>query len=187
MTVQLKEALRQFVERFSIDILVAENAVAIPMHVPLGLAIRDFLKESDMPSIAHHHDFRWERSRFEESAVDDLLERAFPPVLENMYHTVINSSAREELIRRKGIESMVIPNVFDFETPPPPIDKDSLDVRENLGIGDDDIFILQPTRIVPRKGIEHTIRLVSMMANPNTKVVISHEAGDEGASTTGIN
>ena len=37
-----------------------------------------------------------------------------------------------------------------------------------------------PTRIVPRKGIEHTIKLVGLLKDPRFKVVISHDAGDEG-------
>jgi len=53
-------------------------------------------------------------------------------------------------------------------------------VRSELGLAPDDIFILQPTRIVPRKGIEHAIKLVERLKDPKYKLVISHEAGDEG-------
>ena len=41
-------------------------------------------------------------------------------------------------------------------------------------------MILQPTRVVPRKGIEHAIHLVRMLDDPRCKLVVSHEAGDEG-------
>ncbi len=41
-------------------------------------------------------------------------------------------------------------------------------------------MFLQPTRIVPRKGIEHSIALVSGLKNPKCKLVVSHESGDEG-------
>jgi glycosyltransferase involved in cell wall biosynthesis len=53
-------------------------------------------------------------------------------------------------------------------------------VRRELGLARDDIFILQPTRIVPRKGIEHAIKLVAMLNDRRCKLVISHDAGDEG-------
>ena len=49
-----------------------------------------------------------------------------------------------------------------------------------VGLAPDDIMVLQPTRIVPRKGIEHAIKLVQMLDDPRIKLVISHEAGDEG-------
>jgi len=42
------------------------------------------------------------------------------------------------------------------------------------------LMFLQPTRVVQRKGIEHAIELVSKLRNPRCKLVISHEAGDEG-------
>ena len=40
--------------------------------------------------------------------------------------------------------------------------------------------ILQPTRVVPRKGIEHSIKLLSRLGDPRCKLVVSHESGDEG-------
>jgi len=75
---------------------------------------------------------------------------------------------------------MLVPNVFDFENPPPGVDDYTEKLREEIGLAPDDIFILQPTRIVPRKGIEHAIKLVGALENPKCKLVISHEAGDEG-------
>ena len=44
----------------------------------------------------------------------------------------------------------------------------------------DDIFILQPTRVIQRKGIEHAIKLVEEIGDPRCKLVISHETGDQG-------
>jgi len=52
--------------------------------------------------------------------------------------------------------------------------------REAVGLKDEDIVILQPTRIVQRKGIEQAIDLVKALDIPRCKLVISHEAGDEG-------
>ena len=44
-----------------IDLIVPENALSIPMHVPLGMAITELIAETGIPTIAHHHDFYWER------------------------------------------------------------------------------------------------------------------------------
>jgi glycosyltransferase involved in cell wall biosynthesis len=41
-------------------------------------------------------------------------------------------------------------------------------------------MILQPTRIIQRKGIEWAIDLVKGLKDDRNKLVISHEAGDEG-------
>ncbi len=176
----LKNTLYDFVRRFNLTFLVIENALSIPMHVPLGVAITEFLGETRFPAVAHHHDFYWERDRFSVNAVADFLEMAFPPRDPNLQHVVINQAAQEELSWRKGISSTLIPNVLDFENSPPQIDDYASDVRENIGIGPDDVMILQPTRVVPRKGIEHSIKLVEMLGDPNYKLVVSHDAGDEG-------
>lgn len=177
----LKSTLYDFVQKFDVDIIVAQNALTIPMHVPLGAALSEFLAETQIPCIAHHHDFFWERQRFFVNAVSDYLDSAFPPRNYDVQHVVINQAAQEQLSWRKGIPSMLLPNVFDFENPPPEApDAYATDVRESLGLKPGDVMILQPTRIVPRKGIEHAIKLVQMLGDPKYKLVVSHEAGDEG-------
>jgi len=54
------------------------------------------------------------------------------------------------------------------------------DLRREIGLREDDLLILQPTRVVARKGIEHAIELVRQLKEPRAKLVISHPAGDEG-------
>jgi glycosyltransferase involved in cell wall biosynthesis len=176
----LKSTLYEFVEKYQIDALIPQNCNAIPMHVPLGIAVTEFLAETQIPSIAHHHDFYWERPRFSLGAIKDYLDMAFPPNLPMMRHVVINNAAQEQLSFRKGISSLMVPNVFNFQVPPPQPDEYTKDIRKEIGLAKDDFFILQPTRVVPRKGIEHAIKLVAMLNNPKCKLVISHDAGDEG-------
>jgi len=182
----LKSTLYRFVEKFDIDILIPQNCLAIPMHVPLGIALTEFLSETRIPAIAHHHDFYWERTRFSVNCIPEYLDMSFPPKLANMRDVVINQEAQEQLALRKGSSSLVIPNVFDFENPPEQVDEYASDVRKELGLSDDDFFILQPTRVVPRKGIEQAIKLVSLLKDPRCKLVISHEAGDEGYEYLGM-
>jgi glycosyltransferase involved in cell wall biosynthesis len=67
---------------------------------------------------------------------------------------------------------------MDFENPPS-VDDYSSDIRQSLGLKADELLILQPTRVVKRKGIEHSIELVSRLGM-KTKLVISHASGDEG-------
>jgi len=176
----LKAKLYEFIEKFKIDMLIAENALTIPMHVPLGLALTEIIAETQIPTIAHHHDFYWERVRFTVNAVSDYIRMAFPPTLSNIEHVVINSAAREELALRTGISSTIIPNVVDYENPPLVDEKTTEDFRNKIGLKPDDVMILQPSRVVQRKGIEHAIDLVHELKDPRYKLVISHEAGDEG-------
>lgn len=176
----LKQSIYDFVERFEIEILIAQNSLTIPMNIPLGLALTTFIAETGFPTIAHHHDFYWERDRFSVNGVADLLSMAFPPALPSISHATINSFAQEDLSHRRGVASVLVPNVLDFETPPPESDEYARSFRRDAGLEEDDIVFLQPTRVVPRKGIEHSISLVAALKNPKAKLIISHKSGDEG-------
>jgi glycosyltransferase involved in cell wall biosynthesis len=176
----LKVRLYEFIEKFRIDLLIAQNALTIPMHMALGLAFTEVAAETEIPTIAHHHDFYWERVRFSVSSVHDYLQMAFPPNLPNIQHVVINSVAQEELALRTGISSIVIPNVLDFENPAQVDQKNAVNFRREIGLKKGDILLLQPTRIVQRKGIEHAIELVKRLGDSKYKLIVSHEAGDEG-------
>ncbi|MHC4879488.1 MAG: glycosyltransferase [Planctomycetota bacterium] len=176
----LKNQIDNFVKKFDIGILVVQNAVTIPMNIPLGVAITNFIAETGFPTIAHHHDFYWERDRFAVNAVGDFLSMAFPPDLPSIQHVTINSFAQEDLSHRCGVSSILVPNVLDFENEPPEPDGYARSLRSEIGLSDDDIMFLQPTRVVPRKGIEHSIALMAQLKDPRCKLIISHESGDEG-------
>jgi glycosyltransferase involved in cell wall biosynthesis len=176
----LKEEIEEFKRRFNFDILVVENALTIPVNIPFGLALSEFIMETGIPTIAHHHDFYWERQRFQSFAAMDYLRKAFPPVHPCIQHVVINSVAGQELGRRTGASWVLIPNVLDFKTLPPDIDDYTRDFRREIGLDEDSLLVLQPTRIVPRKGIETAIELVNRLDHPKSALIISHEAGDEG-------
>lgn len=176
---RIKDHLYTFTDKFGIGLLLVENALTIPMNIPLGIAITEFIAETGIGTVAHHHDFYWERDRFMNNSVKDYLRMAFPPDLPSIRHVVINTFADEQLSLRTGISARVAPNVMDFENPPPPPDDYTRDVRAALGIADDELFVLQPTRVVQRKGIEHAIELVHRLGK-KAKLVISHCSGDEG-------
>jgi len=175
----LKAHLYQFVKRFSIQLLIIENALTIPLNLPLGVAITEFIAETGIPTIAHHHDFFWERKHFLVNCVWDYLNMAFPPHLPSIHHVVINSSGANQLALRTGISAMLIPNVMDFDNPPPAPDDYTGSLRADMGVASDEYFILQPTRIVQRKGIEHAIEMLHRLGK-KSRLVISHASGDEG-------
>ncbi len=175
----LKTELYSFIDKFNIDIIVPQNALTIPLNIPLGLAITELISETGIPAIAHHHDFFWERQEFLVNAVWEYLNMAFPPHVPHTEHVVINSSGDNQLSLRTGISATNIPNVMDFENPPAPPDEYASDVRQALEMEEDELMILQPTRVVKRKGIEHAIELVKRLGL-KARLVISHASGDEG-------
>lgn len=189
MADRLRTSVARFVAEQRIDVLFVQNALAIPMHVPLGVALTNFIAATGTPTLAHNHDLTWERGRFAVTCVPDIIERCFPPVLPSVRHLVINSLAQRALWERKGIRAVLLPNIFDFATAAPAMTPFNADLRASLGLGEDHLLILQPTRVIARKGIELAIELVRRLHEPQHRaqlldkepvLVISHHAGDEG-------
>jgi glycosyltransferase involved in cell wall biosynthesis len=179
----LKDSLYRFVDRYRLDWIITQNAQAIPMQIPLGVALRDFIAETHIPTIAQHHDFYWERERFIVNRIPDILMTAFPSEGTSVRHVVISTAMKQELYIRRKLPATYIPNVFDFRNPPPPPDEYSLSVRQEFGIGPDERLIVQPTRIIRRKNIERAVELVRQLGERDTQrrytLVVTGYAGDE--------
>jgi glycosyltransferase involved in cell wall biosynthesis len=156
-------ALHDIVRENDIDVLIAENTNAMPMTLLGGMAVHRVATEQRVATIFHHHDFWWERSRFSDTRIRGLLTRIMPPVDLGLEHVVISSYAAHILRSLKRVSPFIIPNCEDFDHP---VERDDYNAtfRRELGFGDDDILVVQPTRIVPRKRIEDSVRLLVRFA-----------------------
>lgn len=179
---EIRAPLREFIRSNHLDLIVVQNALTIPMNLPLGVSLTGLIAELGINTIAHHHDFFWERQRYQTNSILDLLDTTFPAKLPTIQHVTLNSIAKKRLEARRGIESVVIPNVCDFSTPPIEINGFNRDFREALGLKNGDLFVLQPTRVIQRKGIELSIELINRLNLPYAHLFITHRADDEGLS-----
>jgi len=177
---EIRAPLRHFIRSNRLDLIIVQNALTIPMNLPLGVCLTGLIAELGINTIAHHHDFFWERERYQTNAILNLLDTTFPAKLPTIQHITINTIAQQRLKARRGIDSVVIPNVYDFATPPPGIDEYNQDLRQTLGLRPDDLLVLQPTRVIRRKGIEMAIELVHRLQTPRAHLFITHHATDEG-------
>ena len=107
------------------------------------------------------------------NAVDDLLHAAFPPLLPQMQHVVIDARAAREFSRRTGLSCRVVPNIMDFDNPPEFAGPAGA-FRAAIGLPADNLLLLQPTRVVHRKGIKRSIKLLHELDDPPAKLVITH-------------
>lgn len=180
MADELRTPLRSFIRDNKLDLIIVQNALTIPMNLPLGVCLTGLIAELGINTIAHHHDFFWERQRYQTNNILDLLDTTFPSKLPSIQHITLNTIAQARLKARRDIDSTVIPNVHDFANQPPGIDEYNRDFRANLGLQDEDLFIMQPTRVIQRKGIEMAIELVHRLELPQARLFITHRASDEG-------
>ncbi len=163
-----------------IDIIVPQNTQAIPMQIPLSVAIKKLVVRKKIATVCHNHDFFWERERFSKSHIPEILETTFPISHPRCRHAVINSAAQTSLKERRSIESVVVPNVMDFQEIFGKLDRYNLSLREDLGVGEDTVLFVQPTRIVQRKGIETALELIYRLDDVKAKLLITGYSGDEG-------
>lgn len=157
---KIEAALDTMVSEKELDVVIPQNIWSVGAHPSVAIALDRVAKRRGVHVLAHHHDFYWERvegvSLTCRTAVE-LADRFLPPHDPSYAHVVINRLAQEALYQRKGIESQVIPNIFDFDGDPWIKDEYNSDFRESFGIKSNDIVLLQATRVVARKGIEAAI------------------------------
>lgn len=164
----IEEKLVALINEHQLDVLIPNNLWSLGFGLPAGIGFVNAAKRTGIRCVAHHHDFHWERERYANPTcpeVAELLKEYFPPKLPMVEHVVINSLAQRELAERTGIQAKIVPNVFDFASPVWTKDSYNQDFRSAIGLADNDILILQATRIAKRKGIELAIDLVSKLTS----------------------
>ncbi len=150
--------LQDLILEHGLDVLVAENTNAMPMTLLGGLGVHEAAARMRVATIFHHHDFWWERSRFSSNHIEGLLNAIMPPTDIGLEHVVISSYAEHILRSLKRVQPRVIPNCEDFDRA---VCRDDYNgtFRRDLGFREDDLLVVQPTRIVKRKRIEDSVEL----------------------------
>ena len=180
----IADSIFDFIQQNSIDVLIAQNTNAMPMTLLGGLAVYKLCSEKRIATIFHHHDFWWERSRFSNSSIEAILSKTMPPQIPGIEHVVLSSYAAHILRSIKRVQPRIIPNCEDFDKPVGRDDYNS-NFRAELGFPDDAILVMQPTRIVQRKRIEDSVRLVGKLGHRYPEMmrrlhlIISLYQGDE--------
>lgn len=172
----------KWVMKNQIDIVISENASALPAHLSMGMAIKKLVEHTGIRMICHDHDFHWERgdrysTPFKE--VRQIIDETFPIQMKHVRHAVINTYSKNYLKEKFNIESLLVPNVMDFDLPYGDKDDYNKDLPEALGLKKDDIPLFQITRIVKRKGIETAIDLIKKLDDKRVKLVITGSAADD--------
>jgi len=181
----IERQMRDFVQRKNVDLLLAQNVWSVAANPPVSIALTQVMRDLHLPAIAHHHDFYWERTNgiaLTCATALEFVEKYVPPHDPLVRHVVINSLARRELAERKGIEATVVPNVLDFEAPPWQLDDYNRDFRARIGLTQNDVLILQATRIVRRKGIELAVDFVRALDRPERRARLTERGLYDGRS-----
>lgn len=172
----------KWVMQNKIDIILSENASALPAHLSMGMSIQKLVENTGIPVICHDHDYYWERGdRYKTPfpEIEKIVKETFPMRSKYAKHAVINTHSRDTLKDKFGINALVVPNVMDFNQPYGYKDKYNNDLPQSIGLEKNDIPMFQITRIVKRKGIETAIELISRLDDKRVKLVITGSAADD--------
>ncbi len=148
---------------------------------------------ADQPAlgfVTQHHDFAFEddflpgdRKKAYEipyPAIQKRVEEALLYDAPNVRHAVINSLLQKRLAAEYGISAEIIPDSFNFETQPVELP----DLRQQLGIRNNDILIGVMTRILPRKAIEVAVQFIAALQRRRSEL-LGEGRGRHGRTITG--
>ncbi|MBN4066074.1 glycosyltransferase family 4 protein [Candidatus Amoebophilus asiaticus] len=166
----------------NIDILLSENASALPSHLSMGVGIKKVVESTGMKTITHDHDFHWERgNRYISShdKVNQLIEETFPLQIDGVKHAVINTHAVQTLKDKFGTDSYLVPNVMNFDIPFGETNEYNQTLLADLGYNNNSIPLFQITRVVHRKGIEVAIELIHKLNDDKIRLIITGNHNDD--------
>jgi len=181
----IEDKIVDWIHEYKIDLLLSENASCLPSHISMGIAIKNAAIKTDKPIITHDHDFAWERGDRYVSPhpkINEFVKNEFPLRLPNSFHAVINLHAQTTLKERFNRDSVVVPNVMNFDIPFGELNESNKNLKQNLGLNEQDILLFQITRVVKRKGIEAAIRLINMLDDQKVKLIITGNYADDAGS-----
>jgi len=178
--------LSSWVKARKIDMLLSENASALPCHLSMGIAIKKFAQQSGIPVVSHDHDFYWERGdryRSVHEEINSFVKENFPLILPNVRHAAINTFGLETFRNKFGVDATLVPNVMDFDQDYGIQNEHNSYFLRELGVATNEIALLQVTRIVRRKGIETAISLIDKLQDKKVKLIITGNHNDDEYNT----
>ena len=177
--------IMQWIQERKIELIISENASALPSHLEMGMAINKAVHKTGLPTITHDHDFAWERGDRYHSPhreINNFISEIFPLRAPNSIHAVINSHAASTLKERFGRKAVNVPNVMDFSQPFGIQNQKNENLADHMGFSKTDLFLFQITRIVRRKGIESAIQLIHELNDKKVKLIITGNYADDAGS-----
>ena len=157
---RIKGPLKDYIVKNKIEILSIEDVLSSAKNLPLNMALKQIISELSLPAISRHHYLSWENPYFSRFDNFPKIMKDIPPNLKNIIHITSTTSAKSKLMQGRKISSSIIPNTIDLDKLQK-LDDFNRDFRKALGVADDQLIFLQPTRVKRNKCVEKSIKLVA--------------------------
>jgi len=171
---KIYKKIKKAFKKIAPDLVFVHNLFSHAYNLPATTALIKILDHYQIPTVAVNHDFWFERAQFQKPKrffIKEILETLPPRRAYILKHQVINSLARQELLKRRQIKAQLITDYFDFSQKQPKLDSFNKDFKKTLGIGKDELIILHATRITNRKAVENAILFTKILQKKLKKPV----------------
>ncbi len=156
---KIKDKLDKIQKKENFDYALIHNIFSFEGNIAASKAFFNWVKEYNIETLATNHDFYWEKNlgKIRSKYLKNYLFKYIPPKDKLIHHVVINSLAQKEMQKRRNLKADILPDVFDFKQKEWKQDSYNRDFLKKFKINQNDLVLLQATRIVPRKRIEIAI------------------------------
>lgn len=152
-------------EKEKFDILILHNIFSHGRHIAAARAFYNIAKKTDIKFIAVSHDFYSTYLGMyvpQYKEIKKYLKKYVPPPDNVIKKHIVISSPRQRLLKElTGRHAMIFPDMFEFRQPEWKKDKYNHNFLKSFKLKENDLIILQATRIVERKAIELAIDLIT--------------------------
>lgn len=151
------------------DYVVVFNAMTLASTPSASMALAEALEASGVPTVLLHIDPPYENK-------NRTQNESFPLTPDWALNCSITEHSSAELLRRKGVESVVVYVPYD-EVLNTPGDRDT--TRRNLGIEAGDMLVLHPAGVYKRKRIDRAVSFMNEAAACGVNVKYWLTGGDK--------
>jgi len=156
---RLRPDIKKHLVHEKYDLLVVMNIFSEPINLAATLVLRDVAKDLNLPVLSIDRTFIWDSQTYTKvKNFPELLDN-IPPKEKNIIHIVHTKKRVDEVAAHTKITPKIIPK---FITPATlDLENARKKFRAFFEIPDDVYLFLQPTRVSSKKGVEHSIKIIS--------------------------
>ncbi|GAG40490.1 unnamed protein product, partial [marine sediment metagenome] len=169
-----KQQFLKYHQQEKFDLLLVHNIFSFSLHIAAAKAFAEIVDGYKIPTITTNHDYYWERGAYQNTTSDQVqqfLDTYVPFQSKHIKYISINSIARQELLKRRSIESDVLGDFLDFNQSPWVKDDYNQTFLRDIKVKENDLVVLQATRIIGRKGIGLALDFVAELNQHKEKLI----------------
>ena len=164
---EIEARLGEIVRKKKLECLIVANILSLGWNMAAAIAFSRFAKaHPKIRILSVDCDIFWEREMYRHPVVGfvrEIFDEYLLPDLVNVRHCAINENARNEIIKRRGIYADILHKAMDRENAPAEDPHITEYLRNRIAAKEQDVVILNPNRIAPRKAVEFSVEFVREM------------------------